>query len=453
MTVHRRLIQGTATVLAIVGTLVFPRVAVAGLPEMEDSLVGRANQAWFDQCPDGSTTGVACQGTVCGVDFTLDAAAAQRFITIDGNAWDLHSGAGHDFAVAGLLNTACNDSAAIVTSPIGMQNLMGLDLIRNGLGRAMPGSRLRGGAAAGTGGGVVTADPGPTLSYGGALELGSSGYYSGTLPIAYAHDFSRDVFANVNGALSYAILPEGGFTKFNALPSVGALGGSSKFSWGVGGYAPIAFSYTSISLIDYSLTAYDVGVGAVGVASAYVGRTQIAGGAVADIRTSSAAGTQAPMTALVRVLHPVSLVDAFGSVAIGSNPVYAGTTTLVARAGAEWGDWEFGYQLAIGTGNVSHMLGFMHRQKLRRREILERPATPPPNEPAAPEKQPAAAQPAPAETAAPQQQPTEPPVPAETAAPQEPPAGVPAVPGETAAPLESPAETAPADPSADPSEP
>ena len=167
----------------------------------------------------------------------------EQTATIGGNAWDLHSGNGDDFAVAGLFNTRCNDTAAVITGPIGMQNLVGQDIARLSLDRDMPNTA--------TGMGVVTTDRGPLLGVGGAVELGSSGYYSGVLPISYAHSFSRDVFGNVNGALSYSFLPEGGFTKFNALPSFGVLGGDRHFSWGAGGYAPLAFSHTQISLIDF----------------------------------------------------------------------------------------------------------------------------------------------------------------------------------------------------------
>lgn len=383
-------------VAAAAGSLVLPRTAAAGLPQMEDALVGRANEEWFARCPDGSTTGVACQGSVCGVDFALEGAALQRFITVDGTAWDLHAGNGEDLAVAGLLNAVCNDTAAVFTGPLGMQNVLGQDFGRLSLNRLLPslGQRLGVDAAAlpettkganplGTGRGMVTADPGPLLGLGGAVELGSSGYYSFMVPVSYAHSFSRDAFANVNAAISHAILPEGGFTKLNALPSYGVLGGDQRFNWGWGAYAPIDVAYTSISVIDYSLTAFDVGVGSIGVASALIGRTQVAGGAVVDVRYSSAAGTQLPMTALVRALHPISIIDAFASLSIGSNPIHAGTTTMLARLGAEWGQWEFGYQLGIGTGNVSHMIGFMHRQRLRRTEMLERPATEPTRPPPA----------------------------------------------------------------------
>jgi hypothetical protein len=343
----------------------------AGLPEMEQALVRRAREEWFTACPNSSTTGVACQANVCGVDFVLDPGGVVRNFTVDGQPWDLHAGGGQDYAVAELINAACNVSSIMGTGQMALQNGTAFDFFRHSLHRAQ-----------------VTATPGPMVGVGGTLEYGTNAstvagapttYKAGIVPFTYAHSFSRDRFFNLNGTLSYAFAPQSGQFAMNAVPSYGMLGGDADFNWGLGAYAPIAFANSAYSVLDHSLQSYNLGLGAVGVFNKSFQDARLSGGAVLDGRYSSTAGGVVPMNALVHFQYPVLLlVDAFGSASFGIDPLHSGTTAFSLRVGAETGSWQFGYQIYLASGYTGHLLGFMYRQELKQTKILEPPADAPP---------------------------------------------------------------------------
>jgi hypothetical protein len=182
----------------------------------------------------------------------------------------------------------------------------------------------------------------------------------------------------LNGTLSGALVPGAGLFAFDALPSFGLLGGNRKFDWGVGGFAPVALGFVSYSPLALTTASYNAGLGGIGIFNADLGRATLSGGAVVEGRYSDPGRGHLPLNALVQVTYPVSIIDAVGSVAVANDPLYPHTFGSAIRLGAGWGDWQFGYQLFVTSGYVGHQLGFLHRQKLRRSELLERPQAPPP---------------------------------------------------------------------------
>lgn len=351
---------GVPGVALLLGGLLLTEVAGAGLPEMEEILTQRAREEWFQACPDSSTTGAACQARICGVDFDLDPGpGVVRVIRINGHDWDLHEVGNADLAVAAYLNRACNGAVGLTPSAFGHQLQLADDYRQWGRWWMQRGQ--------------AGAEPGEVLTLGAALEHGSHGTNVLSAPFGYAHSMSEDAFINVNGTVSGAFVPGAGYFAINALPSFGMLGGDRQFSWGLGGYAPLALGMVSYAPLEHSAANYTVGLGGIGVANARFGKALLSGGAVIEGRLSDPGAGHLPMNALVQINVPVSMADAYGSVAFAADPLGPGSVASSLRLGAGFGNWLFGYQLFIANEYVGHHLGAIHRQKLKRAELLTRP--------------------------------------------------------------------------------
>lgn len=355
---------------ALLSLILLPNAAQAGLPEMEEVLTQRAQKEWFEACPDSSTTGVACQATICGVDFALDpGGGAARVITVNGHPWDLHAANNTDVAVAAYLNRACNGAVALTPGATAHQLQVTDDFLRWGRGWMQRGR--------------VTAEPGEVLTLGGAFEHGSHGTNVLSAPFGYAHSLSEDLFLNVNGTLSGAFVPGAGYLALNALPSLGMLGGDNGFNWGLGGYLPLALGLVSYAPLEHTAPNYTVGLGGIAVANVHLGKATLGGGAVVEGRVADPGAGHLPLNALLQITYPVSVVEAFASASLAADPLGPGSLAVPLRIGGAFGPWQVGYQLFIANQYVGHYFGVLHRQKLKRAEVLQEPAPKP--SPKAPE--------------------------------------------------------------------
>ena len=339
------------------------RVASAGLPEMELQLNQRARAEWFQTCPDSSTTGVACAGTICGIDFNLAGAAdlpPARPIVVDENNWDLHAADNTDRAVAEFFNQACNGTVGATTSAVMQQLQLTHDFVTWGRWRTE--RRATGSASR------------HALAAGGALEYGSHRTASVSGPFAYARSFADDFFFNVGGRIAASYVPGLALFSFDAQPSIGFIGGNGNLSFAAGGYSPLALGMTSYAPLEHTATDYTVGLGGVGIVNAKVGDIDVAGGAVLESRYTDPGVGHLPLQILLHAARPVSLVDAFISASLAGDPLYPGTIASGIRLGVEWGDWQFGYQMYVARGYLGHQLGTMHRRKLDKQEVVRRPA-------------------------------------------------------------------------------
>ncbi len=349
-----------ATALCLALTLCATDVA-AGVPEMEDLLVGRARDEYFGSCPDASTVGAACQGTICGADFTLDPGGGPgpRVMTIDGTAFDLHSTtAPVDLSVADLINARCSDALLASAGPTALHSSLLAEVSRRiGTARGAHGRS--------------------EIAVGGALELGPD-TKGVQLPFAYARSLSPTLFANATGSFAYASRPESSHVALAALPSIGTIVESPSVGLAFGAYAPLSFASTTFGGIDDGRTTLVGGVGGIGTFETDLGRVGLAGGLAAAGRFSDA-GATVPVTATVTATHPLAvLVDAFAAASLGLDPLNSGTTVGIVGAGVAVGDFDIGYRAIFATGYLAHVLGATFRKELEGSFAV----APPPAEPA-----------------------------------------------------------------------
>ena len=372
--------HGAVAVSATLLVLLCAGEAKANAPEFVAALTGRAAEEWENECANATITGDPCDTTICGVNVTIEPGGDpnNRTLEVNGKSYNLHDTDTDrvDLAAAALLNALCSvgagDSFAAASGSFAAQNVQ------------IETFMARGGAA---GVGMVRAGTVPVsvLSLGGAYERGSNSSNGFHLPFAYARNLSRTQFMNVSGSLFYAsrgpgdTQPDGGEVPglsqlgFSLTPSFGMEMDQGKTKYAFGGYLPIAYAKASLKDTDESFSAYGVGVGGIGTVNTQLGRTDVAGGLAFSGRKTGGAFSL-PVSGLVRAVHPVStMLDGFGSVSYGHDPVGAKLGLLTLGAGVATGEMEFGARAFLGADYSAVLLGFTYHQQLEGSFALEKP--------------------------------------------------------------------------------
>ncbi len=362
--------------------------ASANAPEFVAALTGRAADQWENDCANATITGDPCDTTICGVNVTIEPGGDPntRILEVNGKSYNLHDTATNrvDLAAAALLNAVCSvgagDSFAAASGSFAAQNAqIETFMARGGVSGV---AQVRAGTV-----------PMSVLSLGGAYERGSNSSNGFHLPFAFAKNLSQTQFMNISGSLFYATRgpgdtqPDGGEVPglsqfgFSLTPSFGMEMDQGKTKYAFGGYVPIAYAKASLKDTDESFSAYGVGIGGIGTMSTQLGRTDVSGGlAFAGRKTGGAFAL--PVSGLVRAVHPVStMLDGFGSVSYGNDPVGAKLGLLTLGAGVATGEMEFGARAFLSGDYTAVLLGFTYHQQLEGSFALKKP----PEEPVEPE--------------------------------------------------------------------
>ena len=354
--------------------------ARANAPEFVAALTGRAADEWDKECATATTVGDPCDTTICGVNVTIEPGGDpnNRVLDLNGNTYNLHDTATDrvDLAAAALLNAVCSvgggDPFAAASGSFAVQNgQIETFMARGGVAGV---AQVRTGMV-----------PVSILSLGGAYERGSGSSNGFHLPFSYARNLSSTQFMAVSGSLFYATRgsgdtqPDGGEVPglsqvgFALTPSFGMEMDRGKSTYAFGGYVPIAYSKASLKDTDESFSAYGVGVGGIGTMTTKAGKTDVAGGLALAARKTGGAFTL-PATGLVRAIHPISTVlDGYGSLSYGYDPVGAKLGLLTIGAGAAMGDMEFGLRGFVSSDYNAVLLGFTYHQELEGSFALEKP--------------------------------------------------------------------------------
>lgn len=378
----------TGGVIAAILVLAITREAGANAPEFVAALQGRAADEWKAECATATTVGDPCDATICGANVTIEPGGSptQRDLVINGYTYNLHDVGTEriDLAAAALLNAICaagaGDPFAAAAGALGTQTVE----IEAFMRRVQASSRPRSGGAMD----VATVDlPVSVLSVGGAYERGSDSSNAFLLPFSYARNLNDSQFMRIAGSFMYGFragaesTPATGgsvpsLTQYalSLTPSFGMEVRKGKSTYAVGGYVPMAYSHATLEDSDVGFTAYAVGAGGIGTLTSQAGRTSLnAGVALAGRKTGGAFSL--PATVLGRAVHPLSLLlDGYGGVSYGHDPVGAKAGLLGLTAGVAAGKWEAGMRGFVGAGYNAVLLGFTVHQELEGSFAVQRPA-------------------------------------------------------------------------------
>ncbi len=332
----------TAGISAAAALLTVAPQALAGAPEFEAALTGRAADEFASVCPGATTVGAACDGTICGAKVTLDpGGVGDRNLTLNGSTYNLHDATQPiDINAASLLNAMCSVSAGdpfmAGGGAIAMQNMQVEAFIANsGFVRSS--------------GQVSAVVPGPTLSVGGAYERGSD-TNAFLIPVNYAKNLSDKSFFNLQGNFLYGSRTKLSQYGFNLSPAVGMEFRKPTTTYAVGGFLPIAWSKASLADTDASFSAYAVGAGGIGTVTAMVGKTQLSGGASVSARKTGGS-LATPMTIVAHAVHPLSaVVDGFATASYGNDLAGSGAGYFALGGGAALGKSQLGVRGFFGSG-------------------------------------------------------------------------------------------------------
>ncbi|MBK8998680.1 MAG: hypothetical protein IPM35_23405 [Myxococcales bacterium] len=356
--------------------------ASANAPEFVAALDGRAADEWQAECATATTTGTPCDTTICGANITIEAGGSptQRNLEINGHTYNLHDVTTEriDLAAAALLNAICasgpGDPFVATAGAFGIQRLQ----IEAFMARARS-TRGRGGIE------IVTL-PVSAISVGAEYERGSDSSNAFIVPVSYARNLSDTLFMSVSGSFLYGLRAgadptpaTGGSVPalrqwgFDLTPSVGMEKRAGRATYAVGGYLPVAYSKTTLEDSDVGFSAYAVGAGGIGTLTAPAGNTTLnAGLALAGRKTGGAFSV--PGTALVRAVHPLSLlIDGYGSLSYGHDPVGSKAGLFAVAAGVGFGKYQLGARGFLSPGYSAVLIGFSFHQELEGSFAIERP--------------------------------------------------------------------------------
>lgn len=229
--------------------------------------------------------------------------------------------------------------------------------------------------------------PVSAISIGAEFERGSDSSNAFILPVSYARNLSDTLFMSVSGNFLYGFragadptAATGGSVPalrqygFSFTPAVGMEKRSGRSTYAVGGYLPVAYSKTTLEDSDVGFSAYSVGAGGIGTLTTPAGNTTLnAGLALAGRKTGGAFAL--PATALVRAVHPLStLIDGYGSLSYGHDPVGAKAGLLAIAGGVSFGSYELGARGFLSPGYNAALIGFSYHRELEGSFAIQRPA-------------------------------------------------------------------------------
>lgn len=357
--------------------------ARANAPEFVAALSGRAADEWQAECATATTVGDPCDATLCGANIKLEPGGVptQRILEINGQSYNLHDVGTQriDLAAAALLNAICaagpGDPFVAGAGALGTQ------------ARQIEAFMTRARSSYANAGAPAVSLPVSMISVGAAYERGSDSSNAFVLPVAYQRNLSESSFMNVGGNFFYGFRAGAGATAatggsvpalqqygFALTPSLGMERRIGRATYAFGGYLPVAYSRTTLEDTDAGFSAYAVGAGGIGSFTTLAGSTTLnAGLAVAGRKTDGAFSL--PGTALVRAVHPFSaLLDGFGSLSYGHDPVGGKAGLFSLAAGAAFGKYEAGLRGFLSPGYNAVLIGFSYQQELEGSFAVQRPA-------------------------------------------------------------------------------